>query len=86
MSGSTREALPDVRETVQVVWMWLGDPPGFPGAPTGCPVVVGCLSRMSKSGWEAHPDDREWSLALQDVQKWSGGPSGYSGVVGRPPG
>ena len=44
MSGSDREALPDVRE-------WLGGPPGYPG-------VVGRLSRMSGWGREALLDVR----------------------------
>ena len=60
MSGSSQEALLDVREPHQVVWVWSGDPPGCSGAPTGCPVVVGCLSRMSGSGREALPNVREW--------------------------
>ena len=57
MSGSGREALPDVRE-------WSGGPPG-------CPGVVGRPTRMSGSGreaisngWEALMDGRE---ALPDV-------------------
>ena len=47
MSGSSLEALPDVRE-------WSIGPPG-------CQGVVGRHSRMSISGWEALPDVREWS-------------------------
>ena len=42
MTGSGRLALP-------VVWEWSGDP-------SGCPVVVGRLSRMSLSGREALPN------------------------------
>ena len=72
MSGSGREALPDVRE-------WSGGPPGCPGVvwrPTqmsecsggppgcpevvrrtpGCPGVVGRPSRMFGSGRETLPD------------------------------
>ena len=47
MSGSGREAIPDVRE-------WSGGPPG-------CPGVVGRPSRMSGSGQEALPNVRAWS-------------------------
>ena len=46
MSGSGREALPDVRE-------WSGGPPG-------CLGVVGRTSRMSGSSREVLPDVREW--------------------------
>ena len=67
MTGSVREPLPDVQE-------WLGSPPGSPGAPTGCPVVVGWFSRMSGSD----------QYALLDVSQLSGGPPGCLGVVGRP--
>ena len=78
------EALLDVQEPLPVVWVWSGDPPGYPGAPTGYPVVVGCLSRLSGSGWEAHPDDREWSLALTNAREWLRVPPGCSGVVKMP--
>ena len=68
MSGSDREALPDVREILQdvskvlpdvqevlpEVWEWLGVPPG-------CPGVVGRPSRMSGSGWASLLDCRVWS-------------------------
>ena len=47
MSGSGREALPNVRE-------WSGDPHGFLR-------VVGRPSRMSGSGRESLLDVREWS-------------------------
>ena len=80
MSGSGREALPNVRE-------WLGNPPGCPGSLHGCLGVVGSpsqklggpleclglvrrLSQMSESGLEALPDVQELSKALPDV--WDG--------------
>ena len=47
MTGSGREALPDVRK-------WLG-------GPAECPGVVGSLSRMSESGRETLPNVRECS-------------------------
>ena len=47
MSGSGREALPDVIE-------WSRGPPV-------CPRVSGRPSRMSGSGWEALLDVQEWS-------------------------
>ena len=53
--GSGREALPDDgsgREALPVVREWLGGPPG-------CPRVVGSLSRVSGSRWEALLDVRE---------------------------
>ena len=52
MSGSGREALPEVRE-----WS-MGTPgcPGVVGGPLGCPGVVGGASRMSESGREALGD------------------------------
>ena len=46
MSGSGREALPDVRD-------WSEDP-------RGCPGVVGRPSWISGSGQEDFPDVREW--------------------------
>ena len=45
---------------------------------------VGKYSQMSRSGWEALPDDREWPLALPKVLKWSRRPPGYALVFGRP--
>ena len=51
-SGSDRLVLPVVRE-------WSGDPPGCPGAPTGCTGVVKRVSRMFGSGPEAIWDVRE---------------------------
>ena len=100
MSGSCREALPDVQK-------WSGGPPG-------CPGVVGRPYRMSGSGREAFRDGRKWSggppgclrvvgrpfqrsesgrEALPDVCEWSGDPPGSPGVleppsrmVWRPPG
>ena len=51
-------------------------------------------SRMSKSGWEALPNVREWWETLSDVREWSevyakclgmvGDLRGCLGVVGRP--
>ena len=78
MSGSVREAFPDV-------WEWSGGPPG-------CPGVVGMHSWMSRSGREAFPDVCKWLVrppvcprlvgraylmsvsgqeALPDVREWS---------------
>ena len=77
MTGSVREALPDVQE-------WLGSPPGSPEALTGfwlwsvgspeCPGVINMPSQMSCSCREALPDVREWSEC----------PPGCTGVVERP--
>ena len=77
MSGSGREAIPDVR-------MLSGGHPESPGDPTdipewsggylGCPRVVGRPSRMSGSGREI----------LTNIRKWSRVPPRYPGVVGRP--
>ena len=47
MSGSGREAFPDVRE--------------WSGGPAGCLGVVGRPCRMSGSDREAIPDIRDWS-------------------------
>ena len=47
MSGSGREALPNIRE-------WSGGPPG-------CPGVVGKPSRMSAIGWEPYIEVRDCS-------------------------
>ena len=84
MSGSCREALPNVREALPVVPEWSGDTPR-------CPGVVRRPSRLFGSGREtlqnvrnAPPNIREWSEALSDVQEWSGGPFGCPGVVARP--
>ena len=57
MSGSGRDALPDVRsgqEALPYVWEWSR-------GPTECPRVVEIPSSMSGSGQEAIPDVREWS-------------------------
>ena len=61
---------------------------------TGCPGVIGKPSRISGSGREALPDDREWSGVYPDVREWSeanknvrewsGGPSESPRVVLRP--
>ena len=63
MSGSSRQALLDVREALPVVWVWSGDPYGCPVVVVvspGCPGVVRGPSRISGSGWEALSDVREW--------------------------
>ena len=72
MSGSGREALPDVRE-------WLG-------GPSGCPEVIGRHSRMSGSGWEDLPGDQkafpevwEWSGDPPGSPGVVGNPSRMSG-------
>ena len=62
MSGSGREALPDVR--------------GLSGGPSKCPEMVGRPSRMSGSGWEAVPDVGSGQETLQDIRILSGGPAG----------
>ena len=54
MSRSGWEALPGVRE-------WLEVSPVSSGGPAGCPEVVGRPSGMSESGLEAVQDVREWS-------------------------
>ena len=57
MSGSDREAHPDVRE-------WSGGLPNVRelfGVPHECLEVVERPSRMSGSGWESLPDGWEWS-------------------------
>ena len=74
MSGSCREALPNVREDLPVVREWSRDPSECPGGPPRFPVVVGMFSLMSGSVWEAVPD----------VQECSGGHTRCLGVVGRP--
>ena len=63
MSGSVREAVPDVRggrEAITNVQDWSGGPPE-------CSVVVerpsrmsGSPSRLSGSDWKSLPDVREW--------------------------
>ena len=79
MSGSDRDALPDVRQLLRGppnFREWSGD---FPG----CPVVVSWLSRMFGSGRES----LSYVLgALLDVQEWSVGLPGCPGVVGGHPG
>ena len=72
MSGSDREALPNVRkwrEALPDVREWLGCPPKCPrvvGMPFRMSGEVGRPFQMSGSGWEA----------LLDVWKWLGGPPG----------
>ena len=48
--------------------------------------LVGMPFRMSGSGREALLNVRESLKALSDVQLWSGVPTGFRGVVGRPTG
>ena len=79
MSGSGREALPDVQE-------WSGGPNGCSGVVGRPSRLVGMPFRMSGSGREALLNVQEWSKALSDVQLWSGVPTGIRGVVGRPTG
>ena len=83
MFGSGRKALTNVREWSRGAYrcsrvVAVGHP--------GCPGVVGRPSRMSRSGWEALPENREWSGGLPDVWEWLGGPPGCPRVVERPPG
>ena len=54
MSGSGREALPDVQE-------WLGGPPKCAGVVVRPSRVVGRPSWMSESGWDAFLVVWEWS-------------------------
>ena len=84
MSGSALEALLDVRESLPVVWVWSRDPPRCLRAPTGCLVVVECLSRMSDSGREALPNVREWLGGSAGCPGVVRGPSKSPGVVRRP--
>ena len=69
MSGSSREALRNVREwsvALQNVREWSGDPPGYLGVVGRPSRMFGRPSRMSGSCREAIPD----------VRKMSGGPPG----------
>ena len=68
MSGSGREALPDVRE--------------WSGRPRGCPGVIGRPSRMSGIGRKAIPTSESGQEVLRNVLEWSGGPPGCPRVVG----
>ena len=70
MSGSGREALPDVRE-------WSGGTPG-------CPGIIDRPSRMSGSGRSPSRTSGSSRETLGDVWEWSGGPFGFPGLVGRP--
>ena len=54
MSGSGREAVPDVRE-------WSVGPPGFFSVVGKTSLVIGRRSQMFGSGRETLPDVREWS-------------------------
>ena len=65
MSGSCRDALPKVPETLPGVPEWwedLMDVREWLGGPPGCPVGFGRPSQMFGSGWEALPDIRKWSI------------------------
>ena len=57
MSGSCREALPDVQE-------WSGVPPICPEGSSRCPGEVGMPSRVSGSCRDALPDVQDWSGGL----------------------
>ena len=63
MSGSCRDAVSDVQESLPVVQEWSGDPPGClgvvggppgcPGGPIGCPGVVGRPSwKFGRPAWK----------------------------------
>ena len=82
MYGSVWEALSDVRECQEDLPNVLK----WSGGPSGCPGVVGSVSRMSGSDWKTLPVVREWWAALPDVRKWSGVPLECVGMVGGPPG
>ena len=56
MSGSGREALPEVRVGTEA----LPDDQELSGGPPGCLGFVGRLSRMSGSGREGFSDVWEW--------------------------
>ena len=66
MSGSGREAPPDVREWSEA----LPDVLERSGDPPGCPGVFGWPYRMSGSGRETLPNVREWWEALADAREW----------------
>ena len=74
MSGSGREALPNVRE-------WSGGPPRCPGVVVKPSRMSGRPVRMSGSGREAIPDAQE---TISDIREWLVGPPGCPGVVWRP--
>ena len=94
MSGSDREALPNVQEWSEAI----RDVREWSGGSHGCNGVVGSPSRMSGSGQHILPDVREWSgghpgcagvagnswEALPEVWEWSGGLTGSPGVVESP--
>ena len=62
MSGSGRDALPNVQEWLRV--------------PHGCPGFVSRPSRMSRSCRDVLPDDLKWREALPDVRQGLGYPPG----------
>ena len=92
MSGSGREAVPDVREWSKDYLECLR----VVKRPTQMSKSGRRPSRMSGSGREAVLDVQEWSRGPPecpkvvggppDVQEWSGDPPGCPGVVGRPSG
>ena len=75
MSGSGREALPDVGG----VWEALPDVQEWSRYPTGCLGVAGWLSQKSGSGREALPDVQEWSRYPAGCLSVAGWPSRKSG-------
>ena len=80
MSGSCREALPDVRELLRGsldVREWSAGPPGdreWLGGLSVCPGVVGRPCRKSGSGRKASQMSGSGRKALPDVREWAGGP------------
>ena len=74
MSGTGRETLPDVQESLLDVRECSEGPPG-------CPTVVESLSQNSGSGWEGLPDVWEWSEVPTGSLR---SPLGCPEVVGRP--
>ena len=76
MSGSGREALPDVQQSS-------GGPPEYIGVVGRPSRIVGSPTWMSGSGRVAHLDDRELSEDHLDVREWSEDPVECPGVVAR---
>ena len=64
MSGSGREAIPNICKILMDIQEWSVGPPvclGVVGRLSRCPGVVGRASRMTGSGRDALLDYREWS-------------------------
>ena len=83
MSGSCRDALLEVRETLPDVPEWwedLTDIREWSGGPPKCQGVVGRPSRISGSGREACWMAGSGWKALPNVQELSGEPPGWPGV------